>query len=49
VYAHRGGFCLETQHFPDSVNQPSFPSVILTPDRTYRSTTVYRFTSDKGD
>jgi len=43
IYAHRGGFCLETQHFPDSVNQPAFPSTILRPGQTYRSTTVYRF------
>jgi aldose 1-epimerase len=42
-YAHRGGFCLETQHFPDSPNQPSFPSVILRPGRILRSTTMYRF------
>ena len=43
LYPHRGGFCLETQHFPDSPNQPGFPSVILRPGRTLRSTTVYRF------
>lgn len=42
-YAHRGGFCLETQHFPDASNQPSFPSVILRPGRILRSTTIYRF------
>jgi aldose 1-epimerase len=42
-YAHRGGFCLETQHYPDSPNQPDFPSVILRPGRILRSTTVYRF------
>ena len=42
-YPRRGGFCLETQHFPDSPNQPGFPSVILRPGQTYRSTTVYRF------
>lgn len=45
LYAHRGGLCLETQHFPDSVNQPSFPSTILRPGQTYRSTTVYRFSA----
>jgi aldose 1-epimerase len=38
-----GAFCLETQHFPDSPNQPNFPSVILRPGETFRSTTVYRF------
>jgi len=45
TYAHRGGLCLETQHFPDSVNQPSFPSTLLHPGQTYRSTTVYKFSS----
>ncbi len=43
AYEKRSGFCLETQHFPDSVNQPGFPSTILRPGETYRSTTVYRF------
>ena len=45
VYAKRSGFCLETQHYPDSVNQPTFPSVILKPGETYRHTTVHRFTT----
>jgi aldose 1-epimerase len=45
VYEHRTGFCLETQHFPDSPNQPSFPSTILRPGEEYRSTTVYRFST----
>ncbi len=45
AYAKRDGFCLETQHFPDSVNQPGFPSTILRPGQTYRSTTVYRFSA----
>lgn len=44
-YAHRGAFCLETQHFPDSINQPSFPSAVLRPGQTYRSTTIYRFSA----
>lgn len=44
-YEHRYGFCLETQHFPDSPNQPKFPSTVLKPDDTFRSTTVYRFTT----
>jgi aldose 1-epimerase len=39
-----GTFCLETQHFPDSVNHPHFPSTILRPGQTYRSTTEFRFT-----
>lgn len=43
VYAHRGGFCLETQHFPDSPNHPGFPSTILRPGSTFRSRTVFRF------
>ena len=43
VYEQRTGFCLETQHFPDSPNQPEFPSTILRPGEEYRSTTVYRF------
>lgn len=44
-YHARDGFCLETQHFPDSPNQPSFPSIILRPGQVYRSTTIYRFRS----
>ena len=43
VYRHRTGFCLETQHFPDSPNQPAFPSTILKPGETYRSRTVFTF------
>lgn len=46
VYKHRNGFCLETQHYPDSPNKPEFPSVILKPGQTYRQTTVYRFTTE---
>ncbi|MDP6721508.1 MAG: galactose-1-epimerase, partial [Pirellulaceae bacterium] len=42
-YVHRGGFCLETQHFPDSPNQSSFPSTILKPNETYKSQTIFRF------
>lgn len=42
---HRGAIALETQHFPDSVNQPDFPSTILRPGGTYRSSTVYRFST----
>lgn len=42
-YKQYYGFCLETQHFPDSPNQPAFPSVILRPGETFRSTTIYRF------
>ncbi|MFP6678482.1 MAG: aldose epimerase family protein [Pirellulaceae bacterium] len=43
VYAHRAALCLETQHFPDSVNQQEFPSTILKPGETYRSMTQYAF------
>jgi aldose 1-epimerase len=43
VYQRHDGFCLETQHFPDSPNQPSFPSVILQPGKALASTTIYRF------
>ena len=43
VYKHRTGFCLETQHFPDSPNQPTFPSTILKPGQEYRSRTVFTF------
>lgn len=42
-YAHRSAFCLETQNFPDAVNQSSFPSCILEVGDTYESTTLYRF------
>lgn len=40
-------FCLETQHFPDSPNQPSFPSTLLKPGQAYKSTTVHKFSVDK--
>ena len=43
INRHRGGFCLETQHFPDSPNRPEFPSTVLEPGVKYRSTTIYRF------
>ena len=43
VYRQHSGFCLETQHFPDSVNHPQFPSIILRPGQTYRQTTVHKF------
>jgi aldose 1-epimerase len=45
VYGKRSGFCLETQHFPDSVNRPGFPSVILRPGAVYRSKTIYKFSA----
>ncbi len=43
AYKHRSGFCLETQHFPDSPNQPNFPTTLLQPGETYQTTTIYRF------
>ncbi|WP_343667123.1 aldose epimerase family protein [Chitinophaga sp.] len=43
TYVHRGAFCLETQHFPDSPNQPAFPSVVLKPGATYTSECIYKF------
>ena len=42
-YGRRSGFCLETQHFPDTPNQPDFPSTLLRPGSTYRSRTVFKF------
>jgi aldose 1-epimerase len=42
-FPHRGGFCLEPQHFPDAPNKPHFPSVILRPGEVYRNTLAFRF------
>jgi aldose 1-epimerase len=47
VYKRRYGFCLETQHFPDSPNQPKFPTTVLRPGEEFKSTTVYRFSVRK--
>lgn len=44
IYAHRSGFCLEPQHFPDSPNRPDFPSTILRPGEEYSTVMAYRFT-----
>ncbi len=44
-YPQYAGFCLETQHFPDAVHHPQFPSIILRRGETYRSTTVHRFST----
>jgi aldose 1-epimerase len=46
-YIRHYGFCLETQHFPDSPNKPGFPSVVLRPGDTYRHTTVHTFSTVK--
>jgi aldose 1-epimerase len=43
AYPHRSGFCLETQHFPDSPNQPNFPTVVLRKGEDYKSETVFKF------
>ena len=43
AYAFRSGLCLETQHYPDSPNQPSYPSTVLRPGETFASKTVFRF------
>ncbi len=42
-YKYRNGFCLETQHFPDSPNNPNFPSTVLIPGEIYKTLTVYKF------
>mmetsp|Transcript_6534 Transcript_6534/g.18221 ORF Transcript_6534/g.18221 Transcript_6534/m.18221 type:complete len:148 (+) Transcript_6534:230-673(+) len=44
-YMKHSGFCLETQGFPDAVNKPNFPSVVLKPGETYKHVLVYRFYS----
>jgi len=43
AYVKNSGLCLEAQHFPDSPNQPNFPSTVLRPDEKYHHTTIYRF------
>jgi aldose 1-epimerase len=47
VYLRRYGFCLETQHFPDSPNHPTFPTTILRPGQEYQSQTVFRFSAQQ--
>jgi aldose 1-epimerase len=41
TYKQRSAMCLETQHFPDSINHPTFPSTVLRPGETFRQTTIY--------
>lgn len=48
AYPFRSAFCLETQHFPDSPNQPSFPNTILQPGQIYHTSTTYKFQLDKS-
>ncbi|MCL4150509.1 UNVERIFIED_CONTAM: hypothetical protein GTU68_060601 [Idotea baltica] len=43
VYAPRTALCLEVQHYPDSPNQPQFPTTVLRPEEVYKQTTIYRF------
>ncbi len=43
TYGKRSAFCLETQHYPDTPNKPEFPTTLLKPGQTFRSTTVYKF------
>lgn len=45
-YGPRSAFCMETQHFPDSPNRPDFPAVVLKPGVPFKSTTIYRFSTD---
>jgi aldose 1-epimerase len=45
VYKKHTGFCLETQHFPDSPHHPEFPSIVLRPGATYKTTTIYKFSA----
>lgn len=46
AYPHRSAVCLETQHYPDSPNKPQWPSVRVNPGETYRSTCIYKFTTN---
>jgi aldose 1-epimerase len=48
AYRQSDGFCFETQQFPDAPNQPGFPSAVLRPGERYRSTTIFRFSTDAG-
>lgn len=45
VYKHRSAFCMEPQHFPDSPNQPTFPTTTLKPGQTYHNTIIYKFSA----
>ena len=48
TYRQSDGYCFETQHFPDSPNKPHFPTTVLLPGHIFRSSTVYRFKTDRG-
>ena len=45
TYNKRGGFCLETQHYPDSPNKPNFPTTVLKPGEKFHSTTIFKFSA----
>jgi aldose 1-epimerase len=45
AYRQSDGLCLETQHFPDSPNKPNFPSTLLRPGQTYKTSTIYAFST----
>ena len=45
VYKYRSAFCMEPQHFPDSPNQPAFPTTTLNPGQTYHNTIIYKFSA----
>ena len=47
TYNKHSGFCLETQHFPDSPNQPDFPSTVVRPGTAYSTRTVFKFDVSK--
>jgi aldose 1-epimerase len=47
VYQFRNGFCMEPQHYPDSPNQPNFPSVVLKPGQVYKNTIIFKFSVEK--
>ena len=47
THPYRSGFCLETQHYPDSPNRPNFPSTVLRTGQRFRSTSIYRFSVRK--
>jgi len=48
TYPKRSAFCLETQHYPDSIHQPDYPTVVLKPEETFRSKTTFTFSTDSN-
>ena len=46
TYPRRSGFCLETQHFPNAINQKNFSSIVLRPGNMYRHTCIYQITTE---